>query len=69
MKVKVTIGTTYCGCEPETIEIECESAEEFDRNHVYSTEILNALTSCEFPHYFIEYDYEDDEDKEEEDDE
>lgn len=65
MTVKVTIGSTYCGCESETIEIECESIEEFERNDTYSTEILNALANSEFPHYFIEYDYEDDEEEEE----
>lgn len=65
MKVKVTIGTTYCGCDSETIEIECDSIEDFESNHVYSTEILNAISNSEFPHYFIEYDYEDDEEEEE----
>lgn len=66
MKVKVTIGTTYCGCDSETIEIECDSVEDFERNHIYSTEILNAISNGEFPHYFIEYDYEDDEEEEDE---
>lgn len=67
MIVKVTIGTTYCSCEPATIEIECESADDFLRNDAYSTEILNALANSEFSHYFIDYDYEDeDEEKEEE---
>ena len=30
MIVKVTIGTTYCGCPSETIEIECDSIEDFE---------------------------------------
>lgn len=61
MKIKVTIGSTYCGCSPETIEVECESVEDFEQNHEYSTEILNALANSEFSHYFIEYDYEEEE--------
>lgn len=63
MTVKVTIGTTYCGCPSETIEIECDSIEDFETNHEYSTEILNALSNSEFSHYFIEYDYGDEEDE------
>lgn len=63
MKVTVTIGTTYCGCPSESFEIECDSIEDFERNHEYSTEILNAiLNQC--PHYYIDCDY----DMEDEDD-
>lgn len=57
MKVKVTIGTTYCGCPSETIIIECDNLEDFEKNDAYSTEILNALGSSEAPHYFINYEY------------
>lgn len=64
MKVKVTIGTTYCGCPSESFEIECDSEHDFLTNDKYSTEILEAIFD-ECPHYFIDYDY----DEEEEDDE
>lgn len=58
MKVKVTIGTTYCGCPSESFEIECDSIEDFERNDAYSTEILNKINNFEAPHFFIDYDYE-----------
>lgn len=62
MKVKVTIGTTYCGCPSESFEIECDSIEDFERNNAYSTEILNRIAVYnDTPHYFIEYDYEEEE--------
>lgn len=71
MKVKVTIGTDYCGCPSESFEIECDSAKDFDEDDKYSTEILNAIWN-ECSHYFIEFDYdvedEDDEDFDEEED-
>lgn len=66
MKVKITIGTTYCGCPSESFEIECDSIEDFETNDAYSTEILNAICNCETPHYFIDYDYDYDEEGEEE---
>lgn len=66
MRVKVTIGSTYCGCASETIEIECDSIEDFEQNDSYSTEILYALANSEFAHYFIDYDYEDDEEEDDE---
>lgn len=67
MKVKVTIGTDYCGCPSESFEIECDSAKDFDEDDRYSTEILNAIWN-ECSHYFIELDY-DEEDEEEDFDE
>lgn len=56
MKVTVTVGTTYCGCPSESFEIECDSIEDFEKSHEYSTEILNAIFN-QCSHYFIEYDY------------
>ena len=70
MKVRVNIGTTYCGCPSESIIIECDSIEDFEKNDAYSTEILNAICNGEAPHYFIEYDYDvDDEDEDDYDEE
>lgn len=69
MKVKVTIGTTYCGCPSESFEIECDSEHDFLTNDKYSTEILEAIFD-ECSHYFIDYDYdEEDEDNEDFDEE
>lgn len=56
MKAFVTIGTTYCGCPSETIEIEYESDADF------AQAVLEAIFNSEAPHYFI--DVEDDEDEE-----
>lgn len=72
MKVKVTIGTDYCGCPSESFEIECDSEKDFEEDDKYSTEILNAIWN-ECSHYFIELDYdvedeEDDEDFDEDED-
>ena len=71
MKVRVTVGTTYCGCPSESFDIEVESVEDFYKNDSYSTEILNVIT-CEggAPHYYIDYDIidDDDYDMDEEDD-
>lgn len=67
MKVTVTIGTGYCGCPSESFEIECDSIEDFNTNHEYSTEILNRITNGDAPHYFIEYDYNEDEEEDEND--
>ena len=73
MKVRVTVGTTYCGCPSESFEIEVDSWEDFEKNDSYSTDILNAICNYETPHYFIDFDYLDDEfydeyDMDEEDD-
>lgn len=68
MKVRVTIGTTYCGCPSESFEIECDSVEDFMKNDEYSTEILNAINNGDAPHYFINYDWDENDDDEENDD-
>ena len=60
MKVRITIGTTYCGCPSESFEIEVESIEDFKKSDAVSTAILDAITSGS--HYFIDYDYDEDED-------
>ena len=67
-KVILTMGSTYCGCPSETIEIDYYGTErEFDRDHEVSTEILNAIFNYEFPHYFLEMEFvEEDEDEDEE---
>lgn len=62
MKVKVTVGTTYCGCPSESFEIECDSIEDFEQNDAYSTEILNRISNFETPHFFIDFEYDEDED-------
>lgn len=67
-KIILTMGTTYCGCPSEEVEIEYYGTErDFDRDHEASTEILNAIFS-EFPHYFLEIEFveeEEDDDEEE----
>ena len=66
VKVKVTCGSTYCGCPSETVEFECSDMEEYD-SHEFSTQILNAIFNGEFPHFFIDIDTEEIEDEEEDD--
>lgn len=70
MKVRVTVGTTYCGCPSESFEIEVDSWEDFEKNDSYSTDILNAISNYETPHYYIDYEPadEDEWDMDEEDD-
>jgi hypothetical protein len=66
-KVKITIGTTYCGCRHEEIEFEYDGTErDFNHDHQISTEILNMIFNGEFPHYYMNIDFE--ESEEEEDD-
>lgn len=60
MKVIVTIGTTFCGCPCESFEIECDSIDDFYKNDAYSTEILNRISNFETPHYFIDFEYDED---------
>lgn len=69
MKVKVTVGTTYCGCPSEAFYIECDSIEDFEKNDEYSTEILNRICNFETPHYYIDFDYDCDDEEEEEEEE
>ena len=53
LKVKIRMGTTYCGCPAEEIEYEYDGTEkEFDNDHQESTEILNRIFNGEFGHYF-----------------
>ena len=66
VKVRVTCGTTYCGCLPETIEFECNDMEEYN-SHKFSTEILNAIFNGEAPHYFIDIETEEIPDEDDED--
>lgn len=68
VKVKVTCGTTYCGCPSETIEFECFDMEEYESD-VFSTEILNAILNGNCPHYFMDIETEEIEDEDDEDDE
>lgn len=60
MKAFVTIGTTYCGCPSETIEIEYENDDDF------AEAVLEAIFNSEAPHYFIDVEDEEDEDLEDE---
>ena len=61
MKATVTIGTTYCGCPSETIEIEYENDNDFARV------VLEAIFNSEAPHYFIDVEDEEDENGEDQD--
>lgn len=63
MKATVTIGTTYCGCPSETIEIEY-----WDEND-FAEAVLEAIFNSEAPHYFIDVEDEEDEDLEDEEEE
>lgn len=67
-KIRVSVGTTYVGCPSETIEFEYYGTEEeFDNDHELSTEILNMLSCGEFGHYFLNYDFVEEDDLEDED--
>ena len=64
-KVKITVGTTYCGCPSEEIEFEYDGTEkDFNLDHQISTEILNMIFNYEFPHYFMDIDFEEEEENE-----
>lgn len=55
LKVKIRMGTTYCGCPAEEIEYEYDGTEkEFYNDHQESTEILNRIFNGEFGHYFLD---------------
>lgn len=72
LKVKVSMGTTYCGCPTEKIEYEYYGTEkEFNADHQASTDILNMVFNNEFPHYFLDIETEEvpDDDEDECDDE
>lgn len=61
-KVKITVGSTYVGCPSETIELEYYGNEKnFNNDHEVSTEILNLLTCSGFGHYFMDYEFVEDE--------
>lgn len=67
-KVRITMGTTYCGCPSEEIEFEYYGTEEdFNTDHKISTEILNMIFNRDFPHYFLDIDFEEDEEENEDD--
>lgn len=63
MKAIVRIGTTYCGCPSETVEIEYENDDDF------AEAVLEAIFNSEAPHYFIDVEDEEDEDFEDEEEE
>lgn len=68
-KVRITMGTTYCGCRSEEVEFEYDGTEdEFNADHQASTDILNMIFNYEFPHYFMDIDFIEDDEEEEEDD-
>lgn len=57
-KIILTMGTGYLGCPSETVEIDYDGTErDFDRDDEASTEILNAILNDEFPHYFLEIEF------------
>lgn len=66
-KIILTMGTDYCGCPSEEIEIQYDGTErDFNYDHEASTEILNAILNNEFPHYFLDIEFvEEDEEVEE----
>ncbi len=59
MKARITIGSSWCGTNSESIELEVEDKEEFNSDE-FSTTILNELSNCSFPHYHIDYELLDD---------
>ena len=51
--------------EVEEIEFEYDGTEkDFNLDHRISTEILNMIFNCEFPHYFMDIDFEEEEENE-----
>lgn len=61
MKAIIRIGTTYCGCPSETIEVEYEDDNDF------AQAVLEAIFNSEAPHYFIDVEDEEDEENYDED--
>lgn len=46
-RLKITMGTTYCGCPSETITIDTNEDD-------WAVDIMNAIFNGEFEHYFID---------------
>lgn len=66
MKVRLTMGTSYCGCPSETVEIDYDGTEEeFDKDDSMSTEILNMIFGGDFPHYFLDIEVDEEEEEDE----
>ena len=59
MKARITLGSTWVGTSSEAVEIEVEDVKEFNSDE-FSTEILNAISNNDVPHYFINYELIDD---------
>ena len=67
-KVRITMGTTYCGCPSEEVEFEYYGTEEeFNADDNVSTEILSMILNRYFSHYFLDIDFIEEEEKEEND--
>ena len=57
-KVRVTMGSTYCECPSEELEFEYDGTEsDFNRDHTVSTDILNMILNRDFEHYFLDIDF------------
>lgn len=64
-KVRITVGATYCGVPSEEIEFEYDGTKrDFNFDHQISTEILNMIFNGEFPHYYMDIDFEESEEEE-----
>ena len=67
-KVRITMGTTYCGCPSEEVEFEYYGTEdEFNADDNVSTDILNMILNGYFSHYFLDIDFIEEEDEDEDD--
>lgn len=67
-KVRVTMGSTYCRCPSEEIEFEYDGTEsDFNRDHIVSTDILNMILNGDFEHYFLDIDFIEGDEEEEND--
>ena len=67
-KVNITMGTTYCGCPSEEIEFEYYGTEEeFNADDNVSTDILNMILNRCFSHYFLDIDFTEEEENDEDD--
>ena len=61
-KIRVIMGSTYCGCPSDEFEFEYDGTKhEFEVDTDINTEILNMILNGEFPHYFLDFEFIDEE--------
>ena len=67
LKIRIRMGTSYSGCPAEEREFEYDgTAEEFDNDDAFSTEILNMLLCGDLSPYYLDISTEEVSDEEDE---